>query len=98
MIIDPKRDGAEVFYSGKLRNVVGHPVDVFDWIVELICDEDYEDNIVFDEDMVIEYKGRKMEQLTIPYIDVKVIGMVYVDLFNQYGMLYEKLDIERVNV
>lgn len=101
MILDPSRDGIEVFYDDKIRNLTGDPEKCVDWIVKMLSDKlDYDSSKeLYDKsDLLFNYKGDVWVQYTIPYLDTIGIGRFYVDLFDRIGFTFKKVDVKRIEL
>ena len=105
MILDPTSNSLEVFYDGKLRNLVGFPEDILAWVVDLcsiLADEWYEDcdydDAVWGDDYELKYKGCDLVQITIPYLDVNNFGKLWVRLFSDIGFQFKELDVKRIDL
>ena len=101
MILDPSRDGLEVFYDNKVRSLVGTPENCINWVIKICCEpvrvwesskELYVKSNLFD------YKGKTWEQLSEIYLDVKGIGRVYMDYLDRIGIEFKRLDVKRVDL
>jgi hypothetical protein len=100
MILDPNKEGIEVYYYNKIRNLTGYPEKCIEWIILECCEElEWDFNNTLDDSIhVVYYKGKSYEQITRPYLDCDGIGRVYEDMFDRIGFLFHKTDIKRVNL
>lgn len=100
MILDPNRDGVELFYDDKILNLVGNVEKCVDYVISLTCDIfEYESTKeLYDKKNVFKYNGKYYELLTKLYVDTNGIGRCYSDYLDQFRIPYSKVEVKRINV
>jgi len=100
MILDPTREGIEVYYDNKITNIIGIPEICVDWVIRQTSDiEEYNSTKeIYDSKNVFNYRGEIYEQLVFPHLDLHGEGRVYADFFDKIGFKYDKVDVKRVDL
>ena len=100
MIIDPHGNGVEIFYDDKIKNLVGHPERIRDWIVDLCSmskDEyDYDEFDKYHKPNEFVFYGENWVQITYPHLDINGFGRMWADLFDEVGFKWDKVSVEKV--
>ena len=108
MFLDPNRNGIEVWYSNKMRNLQGGIEECTKWIIDVSFEkydpndkylvEEVKEALKHNQCSFVYFKNDKYIQYESIMLDTNGLGKLWADYFDKIGFRYEKVDVKRVKL